>query len=590
MRKAFPGIAAIPLFLSALAATASPRDEAWLRNAALSIAAARLDLAACGGDRCESWVSRAAEHRGIPLAVPAHLRSFAEAVGNPRSGWRGVGPAEAQALANLGRFVIGVRETADGSVRLALVLPEALVTGRDSAGSGPWIHEGSDATAAVRASLRGYADERNPDGTIWGAWERCDPHTLHHRKSLGRPDRIVREPGSLPAPPPTTVMDGAGRLRTLSLGIDLGPGRRRWGDTLPRIAGVALDSARKTLFLIGEDREGLPGIRMRDLAMACWLVSGRSPQDPMFSLDPANPKNPQGDWLKAVYLPEIMRGRGFGAVLFAADFLLKQYAFGVEVGEDGTVQPRKSAVAGFKSTVDLLQEAGGTSATPQWSRFWIVIDSMRILRATRSMVFEKVIMRVQARRQVANPGSRSGLSDAETRPDGYESRWAGLFTSRFDELAKESPDLARVRELAKALAIAKWLKEEGALPPREWIVREVETDSASNIDRITALSVAWTKTDTVPFSDAKGEGLRISRRELRLFGGVDLKVTPSWKRGDGKAEAIRNAVETESRRLPASDEFSAAIDGVSREIIAMPLAGAGLPSGGRLRRNTWECR
>jgi hypothetical protein len=68
----------------------------------------------------------------------------------------------------------------------------------------------------------------------------------------------------------------------------------------------------------------LSGIKAEDFAVALRLAYSDPPQEAAFSLDPADPKNPERPLLQKVYYPDSMlAGTTFGKQMFEADWLLK---------------------------------------------------------------------------------------------------------------------------------------------------------------------------------------------------------------------------------------------------------------------------
>jgi len=223
---------------------------------------------------------------------------------------------------------------------------------------------------------------------------------------------------------------------------------------LSTIAGAAYDPQRQCLVLVGEENVALPSIKPEDLAVALACAFDPRYGDPQFSLDPADPRNPRGKWLKAVYMPEeVTSGSPFGKSMFEADWLLKQYAFGVSIDKEGRKKERKSFVPGLKSTVDLTFERPDIEkGEEQWARFWIVSDEMKLREHGNSIYFDVAKMRVKAKKQEPDPSSPTGLRDVET-DDPIASAFADQFSELYDEISKESPEFARVKELAKAVAV-----------------------------------------------------------------------------------------------------------------------------------------
>ena len=346
--------------------------------------------------------------------------------------------------------------------------------------------------------------------------------------------------------------------------------------SLGNITGAVFDPEKECLVLLSDKDLSVPSLKPEDLAVALMSVFRSEPQDPQFSLDPADPKNPKGKWLKAVYIPEeIIAGTGFGKALFEADWLLKQYSFGVRIDENGKLQERKSCVNGFKSIAELSFERQNNGyGKEQWARFWIVSDEMKLKEAENSIYFDVAKMRVKARKQVVDPTSPTGLRDVDTEDDPIATEFANLFTKLYDEIAKkESPEFERVRQLAKVVALAKWLKKEGIPIDMNWVIEHVNK-RIKTVDKITALSVQWENQQKRPYSKGNLMGVQTIIRQIYLFGGVDLTVNPEYTSDDGIAQNLQNAVKSKLREksLPV---FEIEHNGKSFLAMVLPITGKG---------------
>jgi len=69
------------------------------------------------------------------------------------------------------------------------------------------------------------------------------------------------------------------------------------------------------------------------LAVCLKIVYGCKVGNFSFSLDPYEPKNPQGPWQKKVFYPKILEATKFGEKMFVADYLMKQQALGIKVDQ-----------------------------------------------------------------------------------------------------------------------------------------------------------------------------------------------------------------------------------------------------------------
>jgi hypothetical protein len=337
------------------------------------------------------------------------------------------------------------------------------------------------------------------------------------------------------------------------------------------LRGVKIDAANGNIILVGERDFLARGLNLRDFAVALWLVFGPQAQDPAFSLDPDDVRNPEGPWLRARYEPQLLQGRSFGADLFEADLLLKELSFEVMRDPDGKLKEWQSAVPGFHSYAELaMADVGQDQGQPQWARFWIVVDRVTVRVAGDTELFD-ARMAVKARRQVPDPQSATGLRDVDTDPDTLEARWAQIATDHYDALATESPAFARVRELALAMAVAKSLKTAGAAVDLARVIDLVNADRIPTVSRINAFSVDRQHTTNTPYRDGDRQGVRTEVQTLHLFGGVDLSLEPRGERDDGSASSLKQAVDSAIHAAGAASIVRVEYGGTRLEAVALPL-------------------
>lgn len=347
------------------------------------------------------------------------------------------------------------------------------------------------------------------------------------------------------------------------------------------IVGAVFDEDKRCLVLLCDQAHAVQSITLEELAVALISVFSPTPQDLRFSLDPADPKNPRGKWLKAVYTPGFIGGTLFGKAMFEADWLLKQYSFGVSVDRNGDVRKRESTVQGFKSTADLwLEEQGHEYGRETWARFWIVSEEMKLRQSGNSIYFDVAKMRVKAKRQVPDPSSPTGLRDVDI-DEPVATKFADLFTELYDEIAKESPEFERVRQLAKTVALAKWLKREGIPVDTDWVVRHA-TKRVETVGQITALSVQWQSQNQVPYSEGGRTGIQTVVRQVHLFGGVDLAVNPTYVSDDGNALSLEKAVRSKLRLEDTGPVFVVRHNDKPLRGIVLPFTEGGREIWGRL--------
>lgn len=344
----------------------------------------------------------------------------------------------------------------------------------------------------------------------------------------------------------------------------------QWIGRPPAIHAATLDWNTGRVVLIGDKGWVVRGLKLHDLAMALWLIYGRH-GDPQFSLDPADRANPRGPLLKAVYLPEELRGHSFGQQVFDADFQLKQYGFGIRITAAGRHEERRSSVPGYRSYAAMAMESP-TFDKEEWSRFWITVDKILMRLSGDTIVFE-VRMAVQARRQVPDRMSPTGLRDIATPADAVPARWARLATANYEALANEEPAFARVEELAKAVGLAKWMCLRNVPVRRNRLLELINADRTPAVESVTALSASWKRETRTPYSDNRGEGVMIKTVELHMFGGVDLSEKPDVQPNDGYARALQTKVSAVLRGHQTSNPYIAEIPDGDRslEIAAVPL-------------------
>jgi YD repeat-containing protein len=372
--------------------------------------------------------------------------------------------------------------------------------------------------------------------------------------------------------PPGWAQDPFVKLDRQLGGVELGATARVEGRLGP-ISGAVYDAEHQAVVLLGDTDLSLPSVRAEDLALALKMAYAAEPIDPQFSLDPADAANPAGEWLKAVYLPEaLLAHTSFGRTMFDADWLLKQYSFGVLVDEAGRQHALRNLMPGFTSVADLaLARPDKGTDQPRWSRLWIVAEDVTLRREGSAVVFDTPRMAVRARRQVPDPKSPTGLRDVDTADDADAAAFAAMFSAHYDELAVESPALARVRELAKAVALAKWLRQQNVPLDLGWVdamaARRVET-----VGLVSTLTSRWTAVTRTPYRSGAERGIRVATREVHLTGGVDLSVKPAYRPG-GKAVATLGQRVAEMRQRAPDDNVFSGTDGTRPfSALVVPLA------------------
>jgi YD repeat-containing protein len=304
------------------------------------------------------------------------------------------------------------------------------------------------------------------------------------------------------------LSDPTAKSRAQLGGIELGAKATAVGH-IGAIRGVVYDKASQRVALLGDKTITAQGLDAEDFAVALLLAYHDPPITPQFSLDPADPRKPDGKWLKAVYLPqEMLAGTAMGQTMFITDWLMKQYSFGMSVDSDGHVAQLPVLPGGLVDQFTISFRNTHRREKTSWTRLWIVADDFKIQVHGNALTFQTAKMGVRAKRQVVDPSSPTGLRDDESAVEESAREFATRFTANYDKVAEESPEFYRLRELAKTMALANWLRDSGVPVDLEW-ARQTAGRRSPYVDKVPTLTNTR-ETDT---------------ESIRLRGGVDLTVS-----------------------------------------------------------------
>eukprot|EP00930_Biecheleria_cincta_P040215 TRINITY_DN2756_c0_g4_i1.p1 TRINITY_DN2756_c0_g4~~TRINITY_DN2756_c0_g4_i1.p1 ORF type:complete len:1073 (+),score=231.60 TRINITY_DN2756_c0_g4_i1:41-3220(+) len=178
-------------------------------------------------------------------------------------------------------------------------------------------------------------------------------------------------------------------------------------------------------------------------------------REPMFSLDPVDPKNIEKSAQKKRYEPSWLAGTSVGEVMFQADYFLKEAAFG----------EFNMPVAGMLSVFDWSELENWWGA--EWAgREWFVVNKAEVHIASDNTLIPRVKMGVEAREQQL---TSAGLEDKPVTAAGHPlKKYADSFTRNFDLIAERKSVIFHLRELAKASVMAKFLVDSNANVDKSW--------------------------------------------------------------------------------------------------------------------------
>ena len=312
------------------------------------------------------------------------------------------------------------------------------------------------------------------------------------------------------------------------------------------LEGVSIDRENGRLIFLGAG-EGSASLDLNLDDFAVALKSVAMDQWPGVSIDP-DPVNAYSGTMYYRYIGPT-EGARFGYIMGYADRLMKNIGLGEDNENPGRVI--RPDLPGFKDQFELGAKHGIPGKT--WSRFWIVPGDIRWESSTdggsiwcrqASMKVKTEVMTLIDNRLKSAPDRTSPASEA----------FAEWFTRNYDQLAGIYPVYEQLRELAKLVSLADWLRKN--LPPREFeaLVECFQPES-------------FPTPTTTPT-------LRRTRHRVGIFGGVDLQpparsFTPM---PSNRAEDITRAVEASMpvSRAPALGPVTVA--NIRRKALALPLA------------------
>lgn len=241
-------------------------------------------------------------------------------------------------------------------------------------------------------------------------------------------------------------------------------------------------------------------------------VMRKQRHEPVFSLDPKDPHDLGGPYLKKRFHPEWLAGTVVGEVLFQADYALKQFCFG----------DKAYAHLGLPSAFDAQPPLGEERATRQW----FTVKKAGILVASDGALVPHVELGVETRRLTR---CAKGYTDAaHTDPKDPMVRQAAAVSQRFTEIAAQVPVAAELLSLARATVLAKHLLSRGCCPDDALLEQYSmpRLPEGTGIVEIPTLTKERRSSQVV--KDGRTDSLMIKSQSRSMRGGVDLTI-PSGK-------------------------------------------------------------
>lgn len=311
---------------------------------------------------------------------------------------------------------------------------------------------------------------------------------------------------------------------------------------LSNIRAAVFDRAAARLVLIGEQNTLMPAVVPQYLTVGLKCATERD--GPGVSIDPSR----TAGQMTVRYIGPV-EGTAVGYVMFEADRLLKSLSLG---RDNVTGEPLSCPIPGFLTVPELMKSSFDWSPSEDaaFLRFWFVPRrvAVQLNQAGNAAVFEEVAL--EAKEEVLAPNAPEAVHEAAAD-------FARFFTEHYDEFAMEYSALAELKQVAQAVALARWLVDEGIPVPSSLLTvddRDVETPTSTP-----AIAVGL---------NARGVG----GATFRIVGGVDLcspgtenQYTRAWRTPGLAAAALRHQ--------SAGDEHAWAVTHDGAEYVGVSLAG-----------------
>ena len=300
------------------------------------------------------------------------------------------------------------------------------------------------------------------------------------------------------------------------------------GEKLSNITGVVLDPISNQLVLTGASgSSALSDVIFDDLVVALKAVFG-SIEDP-------------GVTIREYFIDEFGKERQdinlfggvddteFGQALIDADLILKK----LSIEKDNvTGEPIVVGIQGYKSELDLYAEHQELVGSGGLTNIYFTPKSMELGRSAngKSFQFQEASMEVLTETRI----------NGNVVPNVAVEEYAQFFTEHFDEFALEFPILERMRQGAKAVALARFIKDNNIPIDLSWL------DSYELSDVTTP-----TSTPVLP----------LTKHGLTIKGGVALILLNKYLNDvGGKIGAFENTV-LQPKTSDVTASWDVAVDG-----------------------------
>ena len=233
---------------------------------------------------------------------------------------------------------------------------------------------------------------------------------------------------------------------------------------ITRVTAASFDSRTRQLVLAGEYDESLPPVNPDDLVIVLRSIY-KTREDPAVSIG-TSPSDRPG-YKKVDYFGGTAQ-TSFGLTMFEADYVLKT----LSIGMDSTETAMTPDLEGYRSVVDWSIELDELALGMTWnSRVWFVPAKVTIRRNPegKGILIDDIPIAVL---------SESKFSGRSVSQKGAEA-FAAHLTEQYSVLGELYPSIRKLPELAKLVAIAKWMRDHRIPVDLSWIdayeLRHVDT-------------------------------------------------------------------------------------------------------------------
>jgi YD repeat-containing protein len=206
-----------------------------------------------------------------------------------------------------------------------------------------------------------------------------------------------------------------------------------------------------------------------------------------------------------------------GAIMFESDRIMKCLSVGID---NKTRRPIQCHVPGYSDLFTTTAQSGLHQGA-SWHRFWFAIDSVKLTRSSQSRAVLVSDVQIKVLTELDMPNAPKGHA-----VDPNDRAFAEHLTKNYESYAEEFPVLARLKELAKVSAIARFLVSEN-----------VRVDIAQILQHAPARVATPKTTPSILRSASAANSVHM------MSGGVEFTVEPQILPDlAGKAKALHRAV------------------------------------------------